>query len=315
MNGRSVASARARAARGGRVRRSPSGSRRAAAVTTAAARAGRVELSFFIGNTDQAVVPAKALIAAFEKKNPDINIKLELGPQGTELDNMVKTKLATQEMADVFVVQHRLAVPGHQAGVPAAAARRRALGREARRCVRPDRVGERPGVRRAVRLRLRRRRPLQQEGLREARPRDPEDLGRVHGEQRQDQGGRDRPRHPELRRHVDVAAVRPRRLTTTWRRRIPDWAEKYTANQVKYSQEPAVEGFRYLQEVNKAGYLNKNFASVKFPPALSLLAQGQGRPLSGADDHRAEPRDLRPGQDRRRRLLRPAREGCARTPA
>ena len=57
---------------------------------------------------------------------------------------------------------------------------------------------------------------------------------------------------------------------------VPDWDQKYTANQVKYSQEPAVEGFRHLEEVNKAGYLNKNFGSVKFPPALSMLAQGKG---------------------------------------
>ena len=45
-------------------------------------------------------------------------------------------------------------------------------------------------------------------------------------------------------------------------------------------------------------------------PARAQHARpGQGRALSGADDHRAEPGDLRPGQDRRRRLLRPAREG------
>ena len=57
---------------------------------------------------------------------------------------------------------------------------------------------------------------------------------------------------------------------------VPDWDQKYTANQVKYSQEPAVEGFRHLEEVNKAGYLNKNYGSVKFPPALSMLANGKG---------------------------------------
>ena len=56
----------------------------------------------------------------------------------------------------------------------------------------------------------------------------------------------------------------------------PGWDEKYTANQVKYSQEPAVEGFRHLEEVSKAGYMNKNFGSIKFPPALSLLAKGKG---------------------------------------
>jgi raffinose/stachyose/melibiose transport system substrate-binding protein len=56
----------------------------------------------------------------------------------------------------------------------------------------------------------------------------------------------------------------------------PEWDKKYTANQVKYAQEPAVDGFKHLEEVNKAEYLNKNFGSIKFPAALSLLAQGKG---------------------------------------
>jgi len=43
---------------------------------------GRVELSFLVDNSDQAVKPAEALIAAFETKNPDIKIKLETRPQG-----------------------------------------------------------------------------------------------------------------------------------------------------------------------------------------------------------------------------------------
>ena len=62
-----------------------------------------VELSFLVANSEQAVKPAEALIAAFEEKNPNINIDLETGPQGSELDNLVKTRLATGEMNDVFV--------------------------------------------------------------------------------------------------------------------------------------------------------------------------------------------------------------------
>jgi raffinose/stachyose/melibiose transport system substrate-binding protein len=57
---------------------------------------------------------------------------------------------------------------------------------------------------------------------------------------------------------------------------VPDWAEQYTTNKAKYSQEPAIEGFKHLEEVSKDGYLNKNFGSIKFPAGLSLLAQGKG---------------------------------------
>jgi raffinose/stachyose/melibiose transport system substrate-binding protein len=56
----------------------------------------------------------------------------------------------------------------------------------------------------------------------------------------------------------------------------PQWADKYTKNQVKYAQEPGIEGFKKLEEVQKAGYMNKNFDSLKFERALSLLAQGKG---------------------------------------
>ena len=62
-----------------------------------------VKLSFLVANSEQAVKPAEALVAAFEKKNPTIDIDLETGPQGSELDNLVKTRLATGEMNDVFV--------------------------------------------------------------------------------------------------------------------------------------------------------------------------------------------------------------------
>ena len=86
---------------------SPSGSRGAAATTVAVSPARRVELSFLVANSDQAVKPAEALIAAFEKKNPNINIKLETGPQGTELDNMVKTRLATAGDERRVRLQHR----------------------------------------------------------------------------------------------------------------------------------------------------------------------------------------------------------------
>ena len=41
-------------------------------------------------------------MAAFAKKNPNIKIELETRPQGGEGDNLVKTRLATQEMADIF---------------------------------------------------------------------------------------------------------------------------------------------------------------------------------------------------------------------
>jgi len=57
----------------------------------------------------------------------------------------------------------------------------------------------------------------------------------------------------------------------------PDFAEKYTANQAKYATTPAaLRGFQKLQEVHDAGYLNKDFASLKFEAGLKALADGKG---------------------------------------
>ena len=63
---------------------------------------GEVTLSWLVDNSEGTTKRAEALMAAFAKKNPNIKIELETRPQGGEGDNLVKTRLATQEMADIF---------------------------------------------------------------------------------------------------------------------------------------------------------------------------------------------------------------------
>ena len=86
----------------------------------------------------------------------------------------------------------------------------------------------------------------------------------------------------------------------------PDFAEKYTANQAKFAQRRRVKGFQRLQEVHKAGYENKDFASTKFEDGLRELAEGKGAhyPMLtfAVGQHRGDPE-----QDQGRRVLRAAR--------
>jgi raffinose/stachyose/melibiose transport system substrate-binding protein len=240
-----------------------------------AGKGGRVQLSFFTGNTDQAVLPAKALIAAFQKKNPNIKIKLELGPQGSELDNMVKTRLSTQEMTDVFAYNSgslfQAIKPESQlhplddepwvdkldpAFVPTVSANKQVYGA-------PFGSAFGGGV-------LYNKKVYKKLGLKIPKTWDEFMANNAK---------------------IKAAGIDPviQSYGDTWTSQLfvladfhnvaaqdPDWAEKYTANQVKYSQPPAVEGFQYLQEVHEAGYLNKNFGSLKFQPALSTLAKGKG---------------------------------------
>ena len=63
---------------------------------------GTVTLSFLIDNSESTLTQAKGLVDAFQKANPTIKIKTETRPQGTEGDNVVKTRLSTGEMTDVF---------------------------------------------------------------------------------------------------------------------------------------------------------------------------------------------------------------------
>ena len=87
----------------------------------------------------------------------------------------------------------------------------------------------------------------------------------------------------------------------------PGWAEKYTAGQVKYAQEPAVKGFQRLEEVHKAGYENKDFRSMKFENGVSRPRRGQGRALPHAHVRGGHAGGVRPRAHQRRRVLRAAR--------
>lgn len=63
---------------------------------------GKVQITYQADNSPATAATAKPLIAAFEKANPDITVKFDTRPQGTDGDNLVKTQLSTGEMADVF---------------------------------------------------------------------------------------------------------------------------------------------------------------------------------------------------------------------
>ena len=59
-------------------------------------------LTFLVDNADASVAWAQQLVTDFEAQNPDIKISIETRPGGTDGDNIVKTRLATGEMTDIF---------------------------------------------------------------------------------------------------------------------------------------------------------------------------------------------------------------------
>ena len=75
----------------------------AGAATSAAAGGGtKTTISLLVDNSPVSLKLATAVVAAFEKANPEIKVTVESRPQGADGDNLVKTKLATGDMSDVF---------------------------------------------------------------------------------------------------------------------------------------------------------------------------------------------------------------------
>ncbi|MFC4013874.1 ABC transporter substrate-binding protein [Nonomuraea purpurea] len=63
---------------------------------------GSVTLSFLVDNSQATLDTAKALADSFMRANPTIKIDTETRPGGSEGDNIVKTRLSTGDMSDVF---------------------------------------------------------------------------------------------------------------------------------------------------------------------------------------------------------------------
>jgi raffinose/stachyose/melibiose transport system substrate-binding protein len=57
---------------------------------------------------------------------------------------------------------------------------------------------------------------------------------------------------------------------------VPDFAERYTNNEAKYATTPAaLRGFEYLQSVHEAGYLNEDFGAATFEEGLRMVTMGE----------------------------------------
>jgi raffinose/stachyose/melibiose transport system substrate-binding protein len=61
-----------------------------------------VELTYLVDNSEANVAKTTALAEAYMALHPNVTITIETRPGGTDGDNIVKTRLATGEMADIF---------------------------------------------------------------------------------------------------------------------------------------------------------------------------------------------------------------------
>jgi raffinose/stachyose/melibiose transport system substrate-binding protein len=238
--------------------------------------AGAVTLSYLTGNGDQEVKDANQLVKDFTAKNPGIAVKVETRPGGTDGDNIVKTRLATGDMSDVFVYntgslfqaiapQKNLVPVGDQSYIGN-------LDENFKKTVTAD--GQVYGVPSggfmggAILYNI----PIYTRlGLK---------IPKTWAEFMANSA------------KIKAAGIAPVIQTygETWTSQLfvlgdfhnvaaaePDFADKYTKNQAKYATSAAArKGFEHLQQVHDLGYENKDFASALLPDGLRMLAQGKG---------------------------------------
>jgi raffinose/stachyose/melibiose transport system substrate-binding protein len=233
-------------------------------------------ITFLSPNDDASVASGKAVIAAFEKANPGVKVKMEQRPGGSDGDNIIKTRLSTGDMDDVFVYNNGSLLSAIKPAtnlVP---------------------LDDQPWANSIDKLFAD---SSTVDGKLYGGP-----IGTAFG------GGvlYNIPIYKKL--HLQVpktwaqfmsnsaaikkAGVVPVEQTygqdATWTSQLfvlgdyhnvaaqePDFATQYTAGKAKYATTPAaLAGFQHMQQVKDAGYFNKDFASASLNDGLKAVATG-----------------------------------------
>jgi len=240
--------------------------------------AGATEITYLLGgSTDDVVASGKAMIEAFQAANPGITVKTDTRPGGSEGDNLIKTRLSTGDMSDVFAYNNGSLL----------------------QAIKPEQnltaLDDQPWVGQ-----------LDQTFADSSKGSD----GKIYGGPIGTAFGGgvlyNIPVYKKLgltipktwdefmansKKIKDAGGVAPVEQTygETWTSQlfvlgdyanveaaVPNFAADYTANKVKYATTPAaLAGFQHIQEVHDAGYFNKDFASAKLTDGVKAVATGK----------------------------------------
>lgn len=237
--------------------------------------AGKVSITFLFDSGDNTTNSAKAMIAAFTAVNPDVSVRIDSRPGGSDGDNIIKTRLATGDMPEVF---HYNTGSLLQALKPT-------------QNLTP--LDDLPG----------------------AAQFDPAFVASTKGSDGKLYGGPfgtaygggvfyNRPLYAKLglqvpktwaefmanNEKIKAAGVAPLAQTygDTWTAQlpvlgdfhnvaaaVPDFAAQYTAGKAKYATTPAaLTGFQHIQDLHDKGYFMTGFASAKLNDGLKAVATG-----------------------------------------
>lgn len=248
----------------------------AAAGGDAAAEAAPVTLTYLVDESEATVATANALADAYMALHPNVTIEIEVRPGGADGDNIVKTRLATGEMTDIFWYNSGSLL---QALQPAETL--------------VDLAGE-PFIANIAESFL----PTVSQG--EAIYGVPSGTamggGILYNKKIYEELGLSVPTTWEEfaanNEAIKAAGIAPVIQTygDTWTSQlfvladyynvvqaVPTFTEDYTANKAKYATTPAaMAGFQYLQDGFESGWWQQDYATTKFEQGMKLLADGEG---------------------------------------
>jgi raffinose/stachyose/melibiose transport system substrate-binding protein len=237
-----------------------------------------VSLSYLVDDSQANQATAKALAEAYMSLHPNVTITVESRPGGTDGDNLVKTKLATGDMSDIFWYNSGSLL---QALHPADTL--------------VD-LSKEPFIANIVESFLP---TVSQNGQIFGVPSQTAMGGGVlYNKKVFEQVGISVPKtwadFEANNEKIKAAGIAPVIATygpnSTWtsqlfvladyynvQQAVPTFAADYTGNKAKYATIPAaMAGFTYLDEGFKKGWYQKDFTTTTFEQGLKLLADGKG---------------------------------------
>ncbi|HUC90598.1 MAG TPA: ABC transporter substrate-binding protein [Paenibacillus sp.] len=235
----------------------------------------KVTLTLMVGNTGTTLEALKA-VAAEAEKAINIAIEWDIKPDGTEGDNLVKTRLATGEMADLLVYNTGSLLQALNPGdnfVDLAAE--------------PFMANVLDSFKTVVTV----------DGQVFGAPVGSSSAGAIlYNKKIYAELGLTVPKTWEqfMANNEKIKAAGKTAVLAsykdTWtsqlfvlgdffnvQKQVPAFAEDYTANKAKYATTPAaLRGFEKTGEVFEKGYMNKDFLATTYDVALKMLADGEG---------------------------------------
>ena len=237
-----------------------------------------VKLSYLVDNSDASVASAKAVIAAFQAANPGITIDMQTRPQGSDGDNVVKTRLSTNDMTDIFAYNNGSlfqALKPEKNLVP---------------------VSDQPWASSLNKIFVD---ATSANGKLYGAPMGTAFGGAILynipvykklGLQIPQTWDQFMANNAKIKAAGIAPVIQTYGNTSTWTSQLfvlgdfhnvqakeSDWATKYTNGQVKYATDPvALAGFQHLQQLHDGNDFNKDYRSAQLNDGLKMLAEGKG---------------------------------------